>query len=120
MLSRLWMIAGALFGLMAVAMSGYAAHGLPADRATLAMTGAQLAAWHGLALLFTGLLAERRQGPLPHLAAGCFTLGALGFCGGVWLRALTEHSIGAVTPAGGAMLLAGWVLLALGVLARSR
>jgi uncharacterized membrane protein YgdD (TMEM256/DUF423 family) len=120
MLSRFWMIAGALFGLMAVAMSGYAAHGLPADRAALAMTGAQLAAWHGLALLFAGLLAERRHGPLPHLAACCFTLGALGFCGGVWLRALTDHSLGAVTPAGGALLLAGWVLLAIGALARGR
>jgi uncharacterized membrane protein YgdD (TMEM256/DUF423 family) len=120
MLSRLWMIVGALFGLMAVAMSAYASHGLPADRATLAMTGAQLGAWHGLALLFAGLLAERRRGPLPHLAAACFTFGSIAFSGGVWLRALTEFSIGMVTPAGGTILLAGWVLLALGALARDR
>jgi uncharacterized membrane protein YgdD (TMEM256/DUF423 family) len=114
------MVVGALFGMMSVAMSAWAAHGLPADRAALAVTGAQIGAWHGLALLFAGLLAERRRGPLPHLAAACFALGCIGFCGGVWLRALAGVSVGMVTPIGGTILLAGWVLLALGALAHDR
>jgi uncharacterized membrane protein YgdD (TMEM256/DUF423 family) len=114
------MVVGALFGLAAVGMSAYASHGLPADRAALAMTGAQLGAWHGLALLAAGLLAERRRGPLPHVAAACFALGAIGFCGGVWLRALTEMSVGMVTPLAGTLLMAGWIALALGAIARDR
>jgi uncharacterized membrane protein YgdD (TMEM256/DUF423 family) len=120
MLTRFWMIVGAVFALSAVAMAAYASHGLPPDRAGLAMTGAQIAAWHGLALLFAGLLAERRRGRLPHLAAALFALGAAAFCTGVWLRALTDVSIGSVTPVGGMLLLAGWVLLAIGALGRDR
>ena len=114
------MVLGALLGLISVAMAAYASHGLPPDRATLAMTGAQLGAWHALALLFAGLLAEQRRGPLPHLAAACFALGALAFCAGVWLRALTDTSLGPITPAGGMVLLLGWVLLAGGALVRDR
>ena len=34
------------------------------------------------------------------------------FCGGVFLRALTEVSIGLVTPLGGMTLLVGWAVLA--------
>lgn len=119
-MSRSWMILGALLGLTSVAMSAYAAHGLPAERATLAMTGAQLGAWHALALLFAGLLAERRHGKLPHLAAACFALGALAFCAGVWLRALADISLGVITPAGGFVLLLGWALLPLSIIARAR
>lgn len=106
------MCIGALFGFAAVGMAAYASHGLPADRASLAMTGASLGAWHGLALIGTGLLAERRRGPLVHVAAGCFAVGALMFCGGVFLRALSELSIGMVTPVGGTTLLIGWGILA--------
>lgn len=120
MTSRPWMVLGALLGLVAVGVSAYASHGLPPDRAALAMTGAQLAAWHGLALLFTGLLAERRQGLLPHVAAACFAIGSLGFCGGVWLRALRDISIGMVTPLGGTVLLLGWIALASAAIARDR
>lgn len=114
------MILGALLGLISVAMSAYAAHGLPPERATLAMTGAQIGAWHALGLLFAGLLAERRHGPLPHLAAACFALGSLAFCAGVWLRVLTDTSLGLITPLGGFVLLLGWALLPLGIFARER
>lgn len=120
MISRLWMVLGAVLGLVAVGMAAYASHGLPPDRAVLAMTGAQLGAWHGLALLFTGLLAERRHGLAPHVAAACFAIGSIGFSGGVWLRALTDLSIGLVTPLGGTVLLLGWIALAFAAFARAR
>ena len=101
---RLWMALGALSGLVAVAMAAYASHGIDPARGGLAMTGASLQAWHALALLGAGLLAERRRGPLPHVAAGLFTLGSALFCIGVYLRAFTEHSIGLATPVGGVAL----------------
>lgn len=111
-MSRFWMVLGSLSGLVAVAMAAYASHGLPPERAGLAMTGASLQAWHALALLGAGLLAERRHGRVVHLAAFCFALGTLFFCTGVYLRALAEQSLGLVTPAGGMLLLLGWGLLA--------
>lgn len=115
-MSRFWMALGAVFGLVSVAMAAYASHGLAPERAALANTGASLGAWHGLALLGAGLLAERRRGRLPHVAAGCFAAGALMFCGGVFLRALSDLSIGLVTPLGGVTLLVGWAVLAVAAL----
>jgi uncharacterized membrane protein YgdD (TMEM256/DUF423 family) len=43
-----------------------------------------------------------------HVAGAFFAFGTLAFCGGVFLRALTEHSIGLVTPVGGTLLMVGW------------
>ncbi|MGG5811411.1 DUF423 domain-containing protein [Falsiroseomonas sp. CW058] len=115
-MSRFWMALGAFSGLVAVAMAAYASHGIDPARGNLAMTGASLQAWHALALLGAGLLAERRRGPLPHVAAGCFALGSAAFCLGVYLRALTEHSIGLLTPLGGLTMMAGWGVLAVAAL----
>jgi uncharacterized membrane protein YgdD (TMEM256/DUF423 family) len=111
-MSRIWIAIGALFGLVSVAMAAYASHGLPPERASLAMTGASVGAWHALALIGAGLLAQRRRGALVHVAAGLFAAGALAFCGGVFLRALGEVSLGLVTPVGGTTLLVGWGVLA--------
>jgi uncharacterized membrane protein YgdD (TMEM256/DUF423 family) len=115
-MSRIWMMAGALFGLVSVAMAAYASHGLPPERASLAMIGASIGAWHALALLCAGMLAERRRGRMVHVAAGALALGTLMFCTGVFLRALTETSLGMVTPLGGMTLLAGWGVLAVAAL----
>lgn len=111
-MSRVWIALGALFGLVAVAMAAYASHGLPAERASLATTGASIGAWHALALIGAGLLAERRRGRMVHVAAALFAAGTVMFCGGVFLRALSDVSIGMVTPAGGMTLLVGWGVLA--------
>jgi uncharacterized membrane protein YgdD (TMEM256/DUF423 family) len=111
-MSRIWMAIGALYGLLSVAMAAYASHGLPPEKASLAMTGASLGAWHALALFGTGLLAERRQGWVVHGAGALFATGTAMFCGGVAVRALTEGSLGIVTPAGGMALMVGWGMLA--------
>ncbi|WP_137179363.1 DUF423 domain-containing protein [Roseomonas sp. AR75] len=115
-MSRIWMALGALLCLVSVAMAAYAAHGLDPDRASLANTGASLGAWHGLALIGAGLLAERRHGRLVHIAAACLAAGALMFCAGLFVRALTDSSLGIVTPTGGVAMLVGWGLLAVAAL----
>ena len=111
-MSRIWMALGAVFGLISVAMAAYAAHGLAPEAGALATTGASLGAWHALALIGTGLLAERRTGAMVHVAGALFAVGTLLFCGGVLLRALAGISIGLVTPLGGTTLLCGWAVLA--------
>jgi len=112
---RLWIAFGALAGLVAVALSAWAAHAAPQrlDPAHLAMlqSGITLQGWHALALLGTGLWAERRGGWLPHLAAAGFTLGMLLFCAGVYGAAVGHVSLGPVAPTGGTLLMAGWGLL---------
>jgi len=112
---RLWIGSGALAGLLAVALAAWAAHGAPArlDAHALAAlaNGIQLQGWHALALLATGIWAERRGGVLVHLAGGAFLAGTLLFCGGVYAGAIGGTSLGPVAPTGGMTLMAGWALL---------
>jgi len=118
---RLWLFLGALSGLIAVALSAWAAHGAPAALeaaprraidSALAMQG-----WHALALLAAGLMAERGR-RLAHAAGAAFALGILLFCGAVWWGAMGGVALGPVAPAGGMLLMAGWLLLGLSALAR--
>ena len=121
MAGRVWIAMGALGGLAAVALSALAAHGpWAAEPGTARMIGNALTmqGWHALALLATGLLAERRAGRLPHLAGLCFALGTALFAGAVWWTALRGASPGPLAPVGGTLLMAGWALLAAGALRR--
>jgi len=120
-LARLWLFLGGLSGLLAVALAAWAAHGLaprldPAESA-MVQSALTMQGWHALALLATGLLAERSTGRLTHWAGGCFVLGALGFCGAIWWRVLTGASLG-IAPFGGTLLMLGWLLLAIAGLRR--
>jgi len=109
---RLWLALGALAGLVAVALSAWAAHGL-AHRLDTARLGAvqnalTMQGWHALALLAAGLMAERGRW-FAHVAGGLFAGGLALFCGAVWYGALGGVSLGPVAPTGGMMLMAGWV-----------
>lgn len=115
------MVLGALAGLLAVALSAWAAHGPPAG-----LEGAQRRAvdsalmiqgWHALALIAAGLLAEGGR-RLAHLAGAAFALGTAMFCFAVWWSALGNLALGGVAPAGGMLLMLGWAVLALAALKR--
>jgi uncharacterized membrane protein YgdD (TMEM256/DUF423 family) len=118
---RLWLGSGALAGALAVLLSAWLAHAASARldpaRLGMAQNAATMLGWHALALLATGLWAERGAGRLPHLAGGAFALGLLLFCGGV-LGAVQGVRLGPVAPVGGSLLIAGWLLLLLAALRR--
>jgi uncharacterized membrane protein YgdD (TMEM256/DUF423 family) len=117
---RLWITLGALAGLLAVALSAWAAHGAPArlDAAPRLMLDRALTqlGWHALALVGAGLWADRRGGVLAHAAAAAFAAGIVLFCGAVLLAALRGISLGPAAPTGGLLLMAGWALLGLSAL----
>ncbi|EHL95472.1 hypothetical protein HMPREF9946_05159 [Acetobacteraceae bacterium AT-5844] len=118
-LSRLWLVLGALSGCVAVGLAAWAAHGLDAVQAAQVSSALTMQGWHALALLATGLLAERRSGPFVHLAGAGFALGALAFCFAVWWRALAGTSLGSVAPIGGTTLMLGWIFLAIAAARRA-
>ncbi len=95
----------------------FGAHALRArlDPALLQVfeTAARYQLFHGLALVATGLVAERRAGRLVAAAAVCFVAGTLLFSGSLYALALSgTRAWGAVTPFGGLALIAGWLCLA--------
>ncbi len=119
-MQRIWIALGSLAGFGTVAMAAVAAHGLERlDPAALRMVGSaiQMQGWHALALLAAGLWS-RQGGRLADAAALAFAIGTVLFCGAVYVRGLTGSSLGLVAPAGGIILMAGWLLLGLSALGR--
>lgn len=101
-------IAAAL-GLLAVALGAFGAHGL---KDLLAQNGTA-AIWekavfyHFIHAVMLFVLAERK--PFPRVAWWGFLAGIVIFSGSLYLLAVTNARwLGAITPLGGASLLAGW------------
>jgi len=123
--ARIWIATGSLAGFGAVAMAAIAAHALPRRldaRALHAVDSAiQMQGWHALALVLIGVLVAR-GGPalLVNLAGAAFLLGLLLFCGSIYLGELAGVRIGPTAPAGGILLMLGWLLLAASAIAGGR
>lgn len=115
---RIWLALAALNGLMGVAAGAFGAHGVsdPQVKAWL-QTGAQYQIAHAVAALACyGLL--RGMVTWAGLAGWLFGFGALIFGGSLYVLAITGvRAMGAITPIGGVLLLAGWAALIWGALA---
>lgn len=102
---RLVAIFAALSGALAVAAGAFAAHGASGQAAEWLKTGAHYQLIHAVAALAAAQRAAR--GP-----AWCFVVGGAVFAGTLYLMALGQPRwLGAVTPIGGAALIAGWLWL---------
>ncbi len=102
---------GAVNAAVAVAAGAFAAHGLRERLAPRALeifeTGARYHMYHALAMVAAGLLLAR--GP-----ALTFQAGIVVFCGSLYALALSDVKfLGAITPIGGLLFLAGWLWLAI-------
>jgi uncharacterized membrane protein YgdD (TMEM256/DUF423 family) len=114
-----WVRAGAGSMFLAVSLGAFAAHALKAkltpELLAVFETGARYQVYHALALVLVGLLAARWPGRGVNAAGWCFVAGTLLFSGSLYALALTgERRLGAVTPIGGLLFLAGWLCLLFG------
>lgn len=116
-LPKLWLLLGAVYGFLAVALGAFGAHALRArlspEMLAVWKTGVEYHFYHALALLLVGWFA--RQAPLPALnvAGACFAGGVLLFSGSLYALSLSGvRVLGAVTPFGGLLFLVGWAALA--------
>jgi uncharacterized membrane protein YgdD (TMEM256/DUF423 family) len=102
-----------LLGLTAVAAGAFGAHGVADPRAKAWLqTGGEYGMVHALAAL-AALSLARSGAKLAHVAAWLFLAGATVFSASLYLMALSGRLwLGAVTPIGGVLLLAGWACLA--------
>jgi uncharacterized membrane protein YgdD (TMEM256/DUF423 family) len=108
-------LAGAL-GFLGVALGAFGAHGLR-ERLAPGMldvykTGVLYHLLHAVALLAVALGAERLA--RPRAIATLWLAGVVIFSGSLYALALTGvGTLGAITPVGGLLLMAGWVTLAI-------
>jgi uncharacterized membrane protein YgdD (TMEM256/DUF423 family) len=106
---------GALNAAIAVAAGAFAAHGLrdrlDARALEVFETGARYQMYHALAIILAGIVAS--TGIRGAQTAGwLFQVGIVLFSGSLYVLALTGvKGLGAVTPLGGLVFLAGWLWL---------
>ena len=108
---------GAVLAGTAVALGAFATHGLegrlPSSLLDAFSTGARLQMSHALALLALAWAVGRWPDARLALGGWLLTAGTVVFSGSLYLMALTgQRWLGAVTPVGGLLLLAGWTVLA--------
>lgn len=104
MSSMQWMRAGALLAFLGVALGAFGAHALEGkldERGRhLWQTAVSYQMWHALAILVVA----------GSTARGCFFAGTVIFSGTLYALALgAPRALGAVTPIGGLLFLAGWL-----------
>ena len=125
---RPFLIAGILFGALAVALGAFGAHGLQnvtTDEKILHgfQTAVQYQVFHALALLTVAIIYERLPGKWIKWAGHFFIIGIILFSGSLYLLTalrISESSltkiVGPITPLGGIFYIIGWLALFVGVL----
>jgi uncharacterized membrane protein YgdD (TMEM256/DUF423 family) len=115
------LLAGSINMFLAVALGAFGAHAvktsLPPDLMAVFQTGNQYHFYHALGLLAVGFAAGLFRGSRLIRLSGVFILtGLVLFSGSLYVLSLTgQRWIGMITPIGGTALLAGWLLMAVGV-----
>lgn len=124
-MSDRWLFLAAVNGFLAVAAGAFGAHALksrlePPDL-TIFETAARYQMYHALVLLAVAWRASARPSSLLSAAGWCFVLGILLFSGSLYALTLGGWRwMGAVTPIGGMLFLAGWTLFAVAAMAPTR
>ena len=114
---RFLFAAGAIAGLLGVAIGAFGAHALrdrlAPDLLAIFETGVRYHFYHALALLAAGYAAGRWPDGTAGPAGWLFIAGIGLFSGSLYVLALTGvRWLGAITPLGGLAFIAGWALLA--------
>ncbi len=142
--SRKCLAAAAILGFMAVFLGAFGAHGLKdsgfltrkygeteaKDYAGMSIpasykylldfeTGVRYHMWHALAMGLTGVLMRWHPSKALSAAAWCFALGITLFSGSLYILVAGGPKFlgvpwGMIAPAGGTLLLVGWLALARG------
>lgn len=119
---RTTLVWATIMGALAVSIGAFGAHALkPMLVASGRLDTFELAVryqfYHTLALLATGILMGQFQVKIMRLAALFFVLGIFLFSGSLYILCFTGLGVlGAVTPLGGLLFIAGWISLLWGVL----
>jgi uncharacterized membrane protein YgdD (TMEM256/DUF423 family) len=111
------LLAGALFGTLAVALGAFGAHALKNlltqnGRTEIYELAVRYHFYHALALLLIGILMRAENYNL-SISALLIFFGVILFSGSLYLYALTGiRFLNFFTPVGGVLMLAGWIALA--------
>lgn len=116
---KLFIIIGAINAMIAVAAGAFGAHGLENKLSTKYLdiwgkaTTYQM--YHALGLILIGIISGTTSISL-NVAGWLMTFGIVFFSGSLYVLAVTQIQIlGAITPIGGVLFIASWLLLVIAV-----
>lgn len=110
---------GAIFALVGIALGAFGAHALKntfrtEHYANVWDKGCRYFMYNAFALVGVGILQRVAPAEQLNTAALLFVLGGLLFSVSLWcLSLITKKWIGAITPIGGVLQLAGWIVMIL-------
>lgn len=111
-----FIILGAFFLFLAVALGAFGAHGLqkaldPKNLATF-KTGVSYHFYHGFGLLLVGIIQKQFDDLNLEKVALCFTMGILFFSFNCYLYAISNiKTFAMIVPLGGVLFILGWLML---------
>lgn len=118
------LLTGVVFAGLAVAIGAFGAHALRPmleanGRAETFELAVRYQFYHSFALLFCGALMQNFPSHHLNRAAVCFAIGIIFFSGSLYILSLSGIGmLGAVTPVGGLLFIAGWLLAYMGINAK--
>lgn len=122
-MEKIFVVAAAVMGFLGVGLGAFGSHALSAhfeanpDLEPIFRTATQYHMVHTLALLAVAWAVTHWSSALLPWAGYLFIAGVVIFSGSLYVLSLTGiRWLGAITPLGGVAFLAGWALLAVGVL----
>ncbi len=129
-MTRFWLAMAAIWGASGVTLGAYHAHGLQRQLESSGFTPEQVAKkmdncetavryqmYHALATFGLGVMALQRKSLWLVLAGVGFTIGVIGFSGGLYAYVFADNMIHwSIVPAGGLFLIIGWLLLGVGAI----
>ena len=121
--ARAMATSGAALALLGVALGAFGAHALRASLSPsdieIFETAVRYQMYHAVALFGVAWLATKLVDPLMDWAGWLLVAGTVVFSGSLYLLVLTgTRWLGAITPVGGLMLVAGWLLVVVALLRR--
>lgn len=123
---KIFLLAGSLFAGLGVMIGAFGAHALKVtlertQRLETFETAVKYQFYHAIALLALGLLLFHIQHRLLQFAGYSFIGGIIVFSGSLYILSLTGLKwLGAITPIGGLLFIAGWLFLFIAVLNQVR
>ncbi|MBL7967286.1 MAG: DUF423 domain-containing protein [Prolixibacteraceae bacterium] len=120
MKNRNILLAGAVFMALAVLLGAFGAHALKKilspEMLNIYHTGVEYQFYHALGLLIIGVIGFQIKSKLIGWAGILLTAGIILFSGSLYVLALSGiKGLGAITPIGGISFVAGWIILAIGI-----
>ncbi|NNE47040.1 MAG: DUF423 domain-containing protein [Rhodothermales bacterium] len=119
MSGRVFILIGSIAASISVLAGAFGAHALSdvlGERADVYETAARYHMYHALALVLVGLLVRRYESKMIRNAGWLFLAGIIVFSGSLYTLAITNDGLwGAVTPVGGVLFVAAWLMMGVGV-----